>query len=211
MASPNVAVQVAETIQPAYESVVIMSQPAVLESEKTTKPPVGAAQDAPIEPNAHPSTRAVVTWPEIIEKLAEIDLDDYAPKFKELGFDSMDAFDTSDKGGLEEVADQVGLKPGHKAKFVKKFYEPAPTKSYSPTGKCAFDLVHAPSCTSSSTIVTRRSTAVFCCTRQRCSVARDAREEELCLEKVAHVRTSTGESHCERRQLLRPSAQNGEC
>jgi len=135
MAAPNVAVQVAETIQPAYESVVIMSQPAVLESEKTTKPPVGAAQDAPIEPNAHPSTRAVVTWPEIIEKLAEIDLDDYAPKFKELGFDSMDAFDTSDKGGLEKVADQVGLKPGHKAKFVKKFYEPAPTKSYSPDGK----------------------------------------------------------------------------
>jgi len=65
-----------------------------------------------------------MTWPKVVTKLAEIDLDDHAPKFKELGFDSMDAFDTSDKGALEKIADEVGLKPGHKAKFVKKFYEP---------------------------------------------------------------------------------------
>eukprot|EP00966_Prymnesium_polylepis_P001448 33182-Prymnesium_polylepis.1 len=58
-----------------------------------------------------------MTWPKVVTKLAEIDLDDHAPKFKELGFD------TSDKGALEKIADEVGLKPGHKAKFVKKFYE----------------------------------------------------------------------------------------
>jgi len=64
-----------------------------------------------------------MTWPKIVTKLAEIDLDDHAPKFKELGFDSMEAFDTSDKGALEKIADEIGLKPGHKTKFVKKFYE----------------------------------------------------------------------------------------
>jgi len=64
-----------------------------------------------------------MTWPKIVTKLAEIDLDDHAPKFKELGFDSMEAFDTSDKGALEIIADMIGLKPGHKVKFVKKFYE----------------------------------------------------------------------------------------
>jgi len=64
-----------------------------------------------------------MTWPSVITKLAEIGLDDYAPKLKELGYDSMDAFDTSDKEALQKIADELDLKSGYKAKFVKKFYE----------------------------------------------------------------------------------------
>ena len=62
-----------------------------------------------------------MTWPEVITKLAEIGLDEHGPKLKELGYDSMDAFDADDKAALEKIADELDLKPGHKAKFVKKF------------------------------------------------------------------------------------------
>ena len=64
-----------------------------------------------------------MTWPIVITKLAEIELDEHAPKLKELGYDSMDAFDASDKASLENIADELNLKPGHKAKFVKKAHE----------------------------------------------------------------------------------------
>lgn len=62
-----------------------------------------------------------MTWPEVISKLAEVGLDEHAPKLKELGYDSMDAFDADDKAALEKIADELELKSGHKAKFVKKF------------------------------------------------------------------------------------------
>lgn len=68
-----------------------------------------------------------MSWPTVITKLAEIGLDDHAPKLKELGYDSMDAFDASDKAALEKIADELNLLPGHKAKFVKKFSEPSDT------------------------------------------------------------------------------------
>ena len=66
-----------------------------------------------------------MTWPVVIAKLAEIGLDNYAPTLKDLGYDDMDAFDSSDKEALKKIADELGLKPGHKAKFVKKFSEAA--------------------------------------------------------------------------------------
>jgi hypothetical protein len=66
-----------------------------------------------------------MTWPVVIAKLAEIGLDEYAPTLKDLGYDDIDAFDSSDKEALKKIADELGLKPGHKAKFVKKFSEAA--------------------------------------------------------------------------------------
>ena len=66
-----------------------------------------------------------MTWPVVIAKLAEIGLDNYAPTLKDLGYDDIDAFDSSDKEALKKIADELGLKPGHKVKFVKKFSEAA--------------------------------------------------------------------------------------
>ena len=48
-----------------------------------------------------------MTWPKVVSKLAEVGLDDYAPKLKEEGYDSMDAFDASDKAAIEQIADEV--------------------------------------------------------------------------------------------------------
>jgi len=63
-----------------------------------------------------------MTWPTVLAKLAEVDLDEYAPKLKAEGFDSMDAFDVTDKDALSNIADDIGMKAGHKAKFMNKFY-----------------------------------------------------------------------------------------
>ena len=54
-----------------------------------------------------PAGHSEMTWPEVISKLAEVGLDDYAPKLKEEGYDSMDAFDASDKAAIEQIADEV--------------------------------------------------------------------------------------------------------
>ena len=56
-----------------------------------------------------------MTWPVVLAKLGEVDLDEYAPKFKAEGYDSMDAFDVSDKDALSKIADDMGMKAGHKA------------------------------------------------------------------------------------------------
>ena len=108
-----------------------------------------AQEAAPLQ-----ATSMSATWPVVISKLAEIGMDDLAPKLKAEGYDDMSAFDASDKEALSQIADMLELKAGHKAKFVKKFSEGP--KTGVAVGEIA--LSPAPQPTTSSTNATNTNT-----------------------------------------------------
>lgn len=55
--------------------------------------------------------------------LAKIGLESYAAKFDEAGYDDLGYLHQLNAASLAEVADDVGMKPGHRRKSVDKLSE----------------------------------------------------------------------------------------
>ena len=56
---------------------------------------------------------------QVFAKLRDIGLEMYSDKFEEQGFDDLSMLEENTKEELEQIADSVNMKPGHKMKLLK--------------------------------------------------------------------------------------------